>query len=177
MTMKVKWLLTGMSAVVALCAVSFSAHEHGKEKVPAAYASKKNPLAGKKESVQAGKPLYEQNCLRCHGAHGKGDGEMAKKLKSKPANLSDVHMMKEMTDAALFWKISEGAAKGVMPAFKNRLKEQERWHLVNYIRTFAAHAAHKGTSSKVTYTCPMHPEVKSDKPGKCSKCGMNLVKK
>ena len=28
---------------------------------------------------------------------------------------------------------------------------------------------------KQTYTCPMHPEVKSDKPGKCSKCGMDLV--
>lgn len=28
-----------------------------------------------------------------------------------------------------------------------------------------------------TYTCPMHPEVKSDKPGKCPKCGMNLEHK
>ncbi len=28
------------------------------------------------------------------------------------------------------------------------------------------------------YTCPMHPEIKSDKPGKCPKCGgMDLVKK
>src|SRR3989344_4846811 len=26
-----------------------------------------------------------------------------------------------------------------------------------------------------TYTCPMHPEVQSDKPGKCPKCGMDLV--
>jgi hypothetical protein len=26
-----------------------------------------------------------------------------------------------------------------------------------------------------TYTCPMHPEVKSDTPGKCPKCGMDLV--
>jgi uncharacterized paraquat-inducible protein A len=26
------------------------------------------------------------------------------------------------------------------------------------------------------YTCPMHPEVKSKKPGKCPKCGMNLEK-
>ena len=25
------------------------------------------------------------------------------------------------------------------------------------------------------YTCPMHPEIISDKPGKCSKCGMDLV--
>jgi len=29
----------------------------------------------------------------------------------------------------------------------------------------------------VTYTCPMHPEVMKDKPGKCPKCGMKLVEK
>jgi len=28
--------------------------------------------------------------------------------------------------------------------------------------------------SSVYYTCPMHPEVRSDKPGKCPKCGMDL---
>jgi hypothetical protein len=27
------------------------------------------------------------------------------------------------------------------------------------------------------YTCPMHPEVMMDKPGKCPKCGMTLVEK
>jgi len=27
------------------------------------------------------------------------------------------------------------------------------------------------------YSCPMHPDVISDKPGKCSKCGMDLEKK
>ncbi len=31
--------------------------------------------------------------------------------------------------------------------------------------------------AKVQYTCLMHPEVISDKPGKCPKCGMDLVKK
>jgi hypothetical protein len=31
--------------------------------------------------------------------------------------------------------------------------------------------------AKVQYTCPMHPEVLSSKPGKCPKCGMTLVKK
>ena len=35
----------------------------------------------------------------------------------------------------------------------------------------------KTVSEKVVYTCPMHPEVLTDKPGKCPKCGMNLVKK
>lgn len=31
--------------------------------------------------------------------------------------------------------------------------------------------------SATTYTCPMHPEVQSDQPGKCPKCGMQLVPK
>jgi len=30
---------------------------------------------------------------------------------------------------------------------------------------------------KTVYTCPMHPDVVSDKPGKCPKCGMELVAK
>lgn len=25
------------------------------------------------------------------------------------------------------------------------------------------------------YSCPMHPEETSDKPGSCSECGMDLV--
>lgn len=30
------------------------------------------------------------------------------------------------------------------------------------------------TTVRYTYVCPMHPEVTSDTPGKCSKCGSNL---
>ena len=29
----------------------------------------------------------------------------------------------------------------------------------------------------VVYTCEMHPEVRSDKPGACPKCGMDLIEK
>ncbi|WP_275663346.1 heavy metal-binding domain-containing protein [Corallococcus macrosporus] len=46
-----------------------------------------------------------------------------------------------------------------------------------------AEHAHHGASSPVAapdagatvYTCPMHPEVRSRKPGTCPKCGMKLV--
>lgn len=39
------------------------------------------------------------------------------------------------------------------------------------------HSQHGGTpADKAVYTCPMHPEVRSDKPGDCPKCGMKLEK-
>jgi uncharacterized paraquat-inducible protein A len=32
-----------------------------------------------------------------------------------------------------------------------------------------------GTTIKAQYVCPMHPDVLSDKPGKCPKCNMDLT--
>jgi len=34
---------------------------------------------------------------------------------------------------------------------------------------------HSSHNSDNYYTCPMHPEINQDKPGRCPKCGMNLV--
>lgn len=35
---------------------------------------------------------------------------------------------------------------------------------------------HTLDSTKIIYTCPMHSEIISDKPGTCPSCGMELVK-
>lgn len=51
--------------------------------------------------------------------------------------------------------------------------------------TFSVNQAYGQTSSTdkpvtqetVKYTCPMHPEIISDKTGKCPTCGMDLVVK
>ena len=37
--------------------------------------------------------------------------------------------------------------------------------------------ADKNSSTAATYACPMHKNITSDKPGKCSECNMDLEKK
>lgn len=41
----------------------------------------------------------------------------------------------------------------------------------------AAQPAAGHESHAAVYVCPMHPDVTSDKPGTCPKCGMELVKR
>ena len=45
----------------------------------------------------------------------------------------------------------------------------------NVTNEVAAPAPAKSEPQAVVYTCPMHPEVVSNQPGQCPKCGMNLV--
>lgn len=103
-------------------------------KAPARAARKANPVPADEKSITAGKALYQRECFSCHGAKGKGDGSAAKDLEVSPGNLSDPKMWQQ-TDGALFWKITEG--KKPMPSFEKTFSEEERWHVVNYIRTLA----------------------------------------
>jgi hypothetical protein len=36
-------------------------------------------------------------------------------------------------------------------------------------------SGHTAPPAAASYTCPMHPEVRTTKPGRCPKCGMTLV--
>ena len=100
----------------------------------------KNPVAVTPESIEKGKALYlEQtkgNCAFCHGADGKGNEAMLPNLRRKPADISDKQNMSAMTDGEVFWKISKGIT-GIMPAGERKMTEEERWHVVNYVRTLA----------------------------------------
>jgi mono/diheme cytochrome c family protein len=95
----------------------------------------KNPVPADDAALAAGKATYTAKCASCHGDTGKGDGDDAMMYSVKPADFTDAHMMAEMTDGEIFWKMGEG--KLPMPAFKKRLTDEQRWQLVNYIRTFA----------------------------------------
>ena len=103
-------------------------------KAPSRAARKKNPIASDAASIATGKGVYVKQCLSCHGAAGKGDGPAAKDLEKPPGDLSSPKVWDE-TDGALFWKISEG--KKPMPTFEKLTTEEERWNVINYVRTLA----------------------------------------
>ncbi|HVZ55113.1 MAG TPA: c-type cytochrome [Chitinophagaceae bacterium] len=93
-----------------------------------------NPLKGNGSVLADAKKLYVANCGPCHGARGKGDGVASQGLNPRPADHTSAKVQGQ-TDGAIFWKMSEGRAP--MPAYKKLFSEQQRWELVNYIRSLA----------------------------------------
>ena len=100
----------------------------------------KNPIASSPESIEKGKALFLErtkgNCIFCHGETGSGNEANLSRLRRKPADLTNKERMTAMTDGEVFWKISKGIT-GIMPAGERRMNEEERWHVVNYVRTLA----------------------------------------
>ncbi len=100
--------------------------------VPVDAKNSKNPVTSNPTSLKEGKTLYSSTCTPCHGVKGKGDGPAAAALDPKPADHTSAGMLSE-TDGSLFYKISEG--RKPMPQYKTILTANQRWELVDYIRT------------------------------------------
>jgi mono/diheme cytochrome c family protein len=101
-------------------------------KAPISSKNISNPLANNSDATVEGKKLYTNMCVVCHGNKGKGDGIAGMALKPKPSNLTQA-LVQEQSDGEIFWKITEGRAP--MASYKELLAEEQRWQLVNYIRT------------------------------------------
>jgi mono/diheme cytochrome c family protein len=97
--------------------------------------SLKNPFPSTPESIADAKNDFTAHCQSCHGANGNGRGERAEKLSIAPADFGDTHAMGLQTDGELFWVITEGHKP--MPAFRGTMSDEQRWHLVDYVRGFA----------------------------------------
>ena len=114
---------------------------------PARAAAKKNPVPSSPAALEAGKKVFEKECLSCHGPTGKGDGPKAADLKTRPRDLS-APQVAEQSDGALFWKLNEG--KIPMPKFDELLSEDQRWQVIDYIRTLAAAPSTNNPPPKTT---------------------------
>ena len=83
------------------------------------------------EVTAKGKAVYEQHCLACHGAKGKGDGYPF--LKPPPADLS-AFATRSRTDAELLVTIRHGHPGTAMGAWRVALTEEESRHVLAYVR-------------------------------------------
>ncbi len=102
--------------------------------VPKAAISVQNPLAKDAASIKNGSTLYKAYCSPCHGDKGKGDGPASASLNPKPADHTS-EMVQAEADGTLYYKISEGHAHTAMPPFKAVLSADQRWALINFMRT------------------------------------------
>lgn len=95
--------------------------------------ARKNPTKFTEESVEKGKKLYATQCAMCHGKTGDGKGDLAEVMHVAPPDFTKPETLSKRTDGELFAIIGKGSAG--MPAEAERLKENQVWDLVNFMRS------------------------------------------
>ncbi len=93
----------------------------------------KNPYTAGSDMIQLGKRHFDNFCLVCHGASGKGDGPVAPKFVGiKPPSLL-TEKVTNYPDGRIFHIITLG--QGLMGTYIHQLpKEKDRWAVVLYVR-------------------------------------------
>jgi mono/diheme cytochrome c family protein len=103
-------------------------------KIPLEALKVVNPVKPTAASIAAGKKKYGYDCAMCHGADGDGKGDLAIDMKLKMPDYRDPATLKSVTDGEMFYVIKNGNG-GAMPSEADRLKDEDVWNLVNYIRS------------------------------------------
>ena len=103
-----------------------------------------NPIEGLR--AEEGERLFQTNCVICHGISGRGDGLVVQKfleygytfapdLSPDLTSTAGAGYAARIPDDQVFAWITAGVSNGLMPSFSKLLTVEERWLLVNYIRT------------------------------------------
>ncbi len=107
----------------------------GEFRIPPESASQVNPVKASADSLSRGKKVFGYECAACHGDDGAGTGDLAKKMKAKMPDFRNADSLQGRTDGAIFYIIVSG--KGEMEGEGPRLKPEDTWNLVNYIRSIS----------------------------------------
>ena len=97
------------------------------------FPNMKNPITDKAASASRGEILFVNNCAKCHGLSGNGYGTVAHGFTTWPRQLWAWNNTGPETDGYLFWFITNGRSD--MPPWGLILSENNRWDLINYIKT------------------------------------------
>jgi mono/diheme cytochrome c family protein len=99
-------------------------------KAPEKARAKRNPFEQNAEAVTAGKILFEQRCVECHGEAALG-GKKAPSLRAVE--------VQGASPGAIFWILTNGVVRRGMPVW-SKLPEPQRWQLVTYLKSLGVAA-------------------------------------
>jgi len=168
-----------LSVFLAICFVlvlTGIAQQQTDETVTCAVGGKEMKKSEVKVTYEYKGETYYFCCAGCKGAFVKDpekyihkeshEGQMHTQEKAKDTAVDPVCGMKvKMSEAAATYEYKGKTYYFCMEGCKEKfIKNPEKF-------------TQKKADMKEVYTCSMHPEAKSDKPGKCPECGMKLVKK
>lgn len=83
---------------------------------------------------EAGRAVYEKQCLRCHGSKLDGKGPDSQDLIIRPADLQS-QASRTKTDWELLVTISNGVLFSPMHGFRGKLTDQQMLDVLSYIRS------------------------------------------
>ena len=96
----------------------------------------KNPTAATAESIAAGKTVFQRNCAGCHGTDA--NGGFGNDLIPAAPSLIDETWDHGSTDGDIFNSVKNGIEPDFnMTPFKDQVKDDEIWNVINYIRSIA----------------------------------------
>ncbi|SOD40281.1 CopD family protein [Nitrosovibrio sp. Nv4] len=142
----------GLPVLLALVAVGVGLPPLAVDAYPETY--RKTPVPFDTISIANGSAHFAENCVACHGLQGKGDGVMAKSFAKPPVDmLTEPHTAKHTAGDFFHW-LTFGIADTGMPSFGDKLSEEDRWDVVNFL-----HAMSRGYQARL-----MSPTVKPEQP-------------
>ncbi len=146
-----KWRIT-IPLALTVCALALVLPSLATQAFPETY--RKTPVPFDTISVANGAALFAANCVPCHGPQAKGNGILAKTLAIPPVDLlTEPHTAKHTAGDFFHW-LTHGIPGTGMPAFADKLTEEDRWDLVNFL-----HATSRGYQARLInpYVAPNQP--------------------
>jgi len=105
---------------------------------PSTAAPTEPPYPSSAPDIAAGAQIFAQNCVRCHGTGGAGDGELVKSGQVPPP-LSFADPKTSSADTPVIWynTITNGNIEHLMPPWGDTLSRDQRWDAAMYVYTLA----------------------------------------
>lgn len=130
--------ISALSLLIWLTAIGVVAAQANAWKLPPSAADEKNPVAVTPVSLAEGRRLFRENCARCHGPQGKGNGSDADPKHKHHMDLTREAGADGNPDGVVFHKIMNGRTNPKMPSFKEKLTAEQVWTLVGFVQSLRA---------------------------------------